>query len=745
MDKKYSAYICTGCGIGEALDIEALTGVVTGEMSMECKTHEALCGAAGREMIEGDINNDGVNTVVVGACSPRVMQDAFDFGDDKITVRANLREQVVWCQPEEADAEYTQELASDYMRMGCTQAKKTDLPEPYKLEVITRKILVMGGGVSGLTAALEAAKAGYEVTLVEKADVLGGKALGWRKQFPTKAPWADLEENSIAVLVNEVNSNDNITVKTYTEVARISGAPGDFTATVKSAGSKSEWDAPAKVTVDQQEKIDKGELEDPNAGLKVYTETNPDGEKFGSVVLATGWTPADVSEYEHLNPASGKVVTNAEFEKLAKEGKVPARVAFVQSPGGEEHDKDFPYANSVTSMVALKQASYVREDNPEGKAYILYQHMRTPGNMEMFYKAAQNNDGIFMTKATVTEVTEEGNALVVNAKDTLLNEDISLEVDMVVLAAGLKPTTADANTINLAYRQGPAFMDLDLFDGYADSHFICFPYETRRTGVYTCGGVRKAMAMDEATDDATGAALKAIQCIESADRGVSVHPRSGDQTYPEFFMQRCTQCKRCTEECPFGALDDDPKGTPLPNPTRCRRCGTCMGACPERIIGFKDYNVDMIGSMVKSIEVPDDDEDKLRFLVLVCENDAYPAIDMAAIRRKGLNNLVRFIPVRCLGSVNVVWVKDALSSGMDGVMLLGCKYGDDYQCHFVKGSEIANKRMDNIGETLGSLGLEPERCAMKQVAITDFDKVPGMIQEFVDEVIEMGPNPFKGF
>ena len=253
------------------------------------------------------------------------------------------------------------------------------------------------------------------------------------------------------------------------------------------------------------------------------------------------------------------------------------------------------------------------------------------------------------------------------------------------------------------------------------------------------------MAMDEAIDDATGAALKAIQCIESADRGVSVHPRSGDQSYPEFFMQRCTQCKRCTEECPFGALDDDEKGTPLPNPTRCRRCGTCMGACPERIIGFKNYNVDMIGSMVKAVEVPDDDEDKLRVLVLVCENDAYPAIDMAAMRRKGLNNLVRFISVRCLGSVNVVWVKDALSSGMDGVMLLGCKYGDDYQCHFVKGSEIANKRMDNIGETLGSLGLEPERCAMKQVAITDFDKVPAMIQEFVDEIVEMGPNPFKGF
>ena len=90
-------------------------------------------------------------------------------------------------------------------------------------------------------------------------------------------------------------------------------------------------------------------------------------------------------------------------------------------------------------------------------------------------------------------------------------------------------------------------------------------------------------------------------------------------------------------------------------------------------------------------------------------------------------------------------IKDALSSGMDGALLLGCKYGDDYQCHFVKGSEIATKRMENIGETLGSLGLEPERCRAEQVAITDFNKVPDLIQEFVEEIIEMGPNPFKGF
>ncbi|MBM9518863.1 hydrogenase iron-sulfur subunit [Desulforhopalus vacuolatus] len=753
MDKKYCAYICSGCGIGDSLDIDALSGVVTEEMTMECKVHKCLCSAEGRALIQQDID-DGVNTVVVGACSPRVMTNEFNFGEDKITVRANLREQVIWSEMKPAEGEepspdaaaFLNESAADYMRMACVRAQKTELPDPYQLEVLTRNVLVMGGGIAGLTSAKEAAAAGYDVVLIEREDELGGKALGWRQSFPSRSPWTALETNPVNGLIAEVEADPRITVKTGTEVARISGAPGNFGVTLKATGTTCEWDAPAKVTVEEQDLINKGEKKDPNDGLRPYTQLNPEALKIGAVVLATGWKPADVSQFEHLGYGKIKsVVTNAEFEKLAKEGKVPAKVAFVQSPGGKENSKDFPYSNSVLSMVALKQAHYVIDDNEDGQAFILYQHMRTPGSMELFYKDAQNNDGVFLTKGAVTLVEEKGRGASVTVEDTLFGETLNIDVDMVVLAAGMEPMTLHENSINLAYRQGPTFNDLDLFDGYADSHFICFPYETRRTGVYTCGGVRKAETMEETIDDATGAALKAIQCIESADRGVAVHPRSGDQTYPEFFMQRCTQCKRCTEECPFGALDDDERGTPLPNPTRCRRCGICMGACPERIIGFRDYNIDMIGSMVKAIEVPEDDADRLRIVAFVCENDAYPAIDMSGMRRNGISHMVRVVPVRCLGSVNMAWIRDALSSGLDGVLLLGCAYGDDYQCHFVKGSEIANRRMENTAETLTTLGLESGRCKTEQVAITDYDRIPGIINGFVDEIVEMGPNPFKGF
>jgi len=136
-------------------------------------------------------------------------------------------------------------------------------------------------------------------------------------------------------------------------------------------------------------------------------------------------------------------------------------------------------------------------------------------------------------------------------------------------------------------------------------------------------------------------------------------------------------------------------------------------------------------------------EDIFRIACLVCENDSYPAIDTAALSGKKIDPSVRFVSMRCLGGMNLVWVADALSKGIDGMLLLGCKYGENYQCHFVKGSELANTRFSKVSETLNRLQLESERVGLLQVAINEYDKLPEMINDFVEKVKEFGPNPFK--
>ncbi len=152
----------------------------------------------------------------------------------------------------------------------------------------------------------------------------------------------------------------------------------------------------------------------------------------------------------------------------------------------------------------------------------------------------------------------------------------------------------------------------------------------------------------------------------------------------------------------------------------------------------------MIASMIKAIEVPEEDEEKPRVLAFMCENDAYPALDIAGLNRLHYDPSVRVIPLRCLGSLNIVWIADALSRGIDGVMLIGCKYGDDYQCHFIQGSELANRRLDNVKETLQRLRLESERLEFTQLAINEYGKLPALVDNFMDRIRKMGPNPYKG-
>jgi len=746
---KLGVYLCSGCSIGDSLDLEKLSKIAQKEYKAPlCRVHPQLCGAEAVGQIRSDLAGGAINGLVIAACSPRAKTEAFRFDPTLVVERVNLREQVTWCHPPKN--EDTQMLADDSLRMVMAKAGKTEASAPAS-EILSRTVLVVGGGIAGITAALDAANAGYHVLLVEKQPELGGFLRGLKATYPTQAPYTEAARDGLAPKLRELTSHPLVSVFCSTTVTRTEGQPGMFEVTLETAGQTSV-------------------------------------HRVGAIVLATGWKPYDPAKLTALGYGLPDVMTNVELEKVAAAGSIvrpstgrPVEsVLFIQCAGsrGKEH---LAYCSSVCCMTTLKQVEYIRAQNPQAKVYVIYRDIITPGPYEKYYQKVQDHPLNFFTKGEVSGVESGGDGQVtVQVKNSLLGEDLQIAVDLVVLATGMVPNSADGEAIrslrdarakvernesesqrqeaeklvqllqphegteilNLAYRQGP---DLPVRGGFPDSHFVCFPYETRRTGVYAAGTVRAPMDSAQSAEDATGAVMKAIQSIELAVRGEAVHPRAGDISYPIFSLQRCTQCKRCTEECPFGTLDEDEKGTPKFNVYRCRRCGICMGACPERIIAFKNYSVDMIASMVKAVEVPDESEDKPRIIVFACENDAYPALDLAGFKRSAYDASVRIISLRCLGSMNIVWIADALSRGIDGVLLLGCKFGDDYQCHFVRGSELADRRLENVKETLQRLQLEPERIQLLQVSADDYGRLPGMIDEFVGRIRKIGPNPYKGF
>lgn len=730
--------------MGAALDIAALKRLALAHPGVtDAQSAPCLCNLDGEALLSTRASG-GNRSLVVAACSARFVPLATASEPCRIE-RVAMRELVVWSH--EPGQEETQSLAEDTLRIGLVRALKSQRPVPQTSDC-PQRILVVGAGPAGLAATLTAARSGYAVTLLEKESEVGGWFLATKRLLPTRQPYRELEENPRHALLDELARNPLVEVHTNTSIARISGEPGAFEVVLNKNG--------------KQEQV-----------------------RAGAIVQATGWKAYDAARLPHLGYGKHPdVVTNVEFERMLNAGDLrrrsdsgPARrIAFVQCAGSRD-PSHLPYCSSVCCRTTLKQAIWSRELEPDSEIYVIAKDVRASGLHESFYRRAQEDPLIFFTKGEVRRAYEnEAGQLYIDVADGLLGELVVLEVDLVVLAVGMVPRAsnndvlrelADARsnlskgnelaaaeatvsrlkaysgteTLRLDYRQGPE-IPLDRY-GFPDSHFICFPYETRRTGIYSAGAVRAPNDIAACQRDGEGAALKAIQSIEHAAAGIAMHPRWGDVAPPSFALQRCTQCKRCTEECPFGTLDDDERCTPKLNPGRCRRCGICLGACPERIVSFPQYSIDIVSSLIKSVPIPDEFAESPRILILACENDALPALELAGFSRHPYSARVRTIAVRCLGSVNIVWIADAMAMGYDGVLLLGCKPGEDTQCHFLRGSDLMTTRSENVKQKLHQLALEQERVHIEYVTMADYSNLADRIDAFVEKIQSIGLNPFK--
>ena len=418
-----------------------------------------------------------------------------------------------------------------------------------KAAPVSGSIMVVGGGISGLTTALEAAEVGYEVFLVEKNPYLGGRVAQLNQYFPKLCPpTCGLEIN-----FRRIKDNPRIKVLTMAEVERVEGGPGNYTVALKikpryvnenctccgactdacQTEIASEYDFgmkqikgaylpfamafPARYVIDPQ-------IVGTADGQRAKEACKYDAVDFemqaktlnlnvGAIVWATGWVPYDAKKMDNLG--FGKhpnIITNMMMERLAapngptlgkitrpSDGKAPASIAFVQCAGSRDENY-LPYCSYICCMASLKQATYVRAQHPEAKIYIFYIDLRAPGyRYEKFYENIKKDPNVFFIKGKVAEVSEDkatGDITVV-AENAVTGEKIKQAVEMVVLATGMQPTAA-VNKLPGAVKTTP--------DG-----FILNDYAAG--GMFAAGCANKPADVVSSNQNATGMALKAIQTL----------------------------------------------------------------------------------------------------------------------------------------------------------------------------------------------------------------------------------------
>ena len=409
-----------------------------------------------------------------------------------------------------------------------------------------KKVLVVGGGISGMTVAIEASEAGCEVVLVERNPYLGGRVAQMNQYFPKLCPpTCGLEIN-----LRRIRTSDRITCLTLAEVEKITGEPGNYQATIKQHPRRVNVNCTAcNACVDvcpvdrsddfnwglgktkaifhafdaaypAQYVIDGGVCEGTSCGkcveackyeaIELEQKASTSEIEIGAVVFATGWEPYDATKMENLGFGQYKnVITNVMMERLAakngptdgqiqrpSDDKPPKSIAFVQCAGSRD-ENHMAQCSGVCCMGSLKQATYIREQDPEAEVTIFYIDLRTPGRLEDFLAAREEDEKVSLIKGKVGKVEEDpktGN-LTVEAEDTIGGERIRKEVDMVVLATGMVPMEANVEAPKELLRDEFGFLVA----------------EQAQSGLLAAGCAKRPVDVAACVRDATGMALKALQ------------------------------------------------------------------------------------------------------------------------------------------------------------------------------------------------------------------------------------------
>lgn len=560
--------------------------------------------------------------------------------------------------------------------------------------MVKGKILVVGGGIAGLTAADRLGRAGLEVVLVEKSSNTGGRVAGLHRYYPRLCP----PRCGLEILVNNIFGLPNVDMRLQTELTGVQKkSPGIYTVTLRSL----------------KQEADEYQIE------------------VDGIILATGAQLYDASLIREYGYGSlPAVITSMEFESLFRPdgptggrpvhpvtGKPLKRVAFIQCAGSRDKNH-LPYCSGYCCTVTLKQIEYLHQSYGDIGTWVFYKDIRTPGSKEEYYRHVREEYRPVFIRGLPSSVEYEGEKLIVRAEDTLSGKKVQGDFDLVVLATGMVPPV-------LPVIDG---LEKDSY-GFFPGHTPCDPTELRRSGIWAAGCAQQPMDVE----DSVRSALSAVaQCL------VKLHQKPS--AYPEVNKKKCDHCGRCVKECPYGACILGPDGYPEVYPGDCRGCGICQGGCPLMCINLPGQGIKKIEDVVDRVLSGDVPEPSV--LLFLCSNDAYPAWKKLTGQGENIKGLEGVVPISvpCIGSVNMSWINEALIGGLDGVMLAGC-HPD--QCHHGGGTSLAGTRLQNLKETLGRMRIEPERIYSTGITIDDTEKLLGEIRKFGDLLVKMGPSPFK--
>ena len=646
MTKKRTGVFVCHCGnnIAATVDVKKVAEAMSNEENVVAsEDYVYMCSDPGQNAVLQSIKDNKLDSVVISCCSPTLHEKTFRdnatrAGLNSFTCEiANIREQCAWVHKDKAVAT---EKAIKISRSAVRRASRDQALAPIAVPV-TRKVLVVGGGIAGIQASLDMANAGIEVILVEKLATIGGHMLQLSETFPT----LDCSQCILSPKMVEVSRHPKIKLMTYSEVKEVSGSVGNFDVKILKKPSyvdpelckicddcaavcpvvvPNEHDLgltarraihipfaqaiPAAYTLDDSaclglNPIRCGKCSDACDVGAINYDMRPETitENVGAIVVATGY---DLYGQEHMNELGGgqidDVLDGLQFERLCSasgatkghvlrpsDRTVPKEVVFIQCVGSRDPANHCAYCSKICCMYTAKHASLYKHHVPDGRAYVFYIDIRSGGKgYEEFVQRTMESDETIYLRGRVSKLYRSNGKVKVLGTDTLTGQNVEIDADMVVLALAMEPSqgTADiAKTLKIG-RDKDGFL--------AEAHPKLKPVESVTAGIFLAGCAQGPKDIPETVSQASAAASKVIGLL-------SQPTLSHAPTVAKVRNSHCTGCEMCVTACPYNAITLE-NGKALVNEVLCEGCGSCSATCVRSAIEVKNSTPLQIQEMIEA-------------------------------------------------------------------------------------------------------------------------------------------------